>query len=97
MGIVVSDFSRCVPVSEWETGWAFRVIPVTSASGLLVSRSLRLALTGVLLCAQVHYSTRVGGCLQSGEVVVTAVATSQLVESRIQRSEQYLHHPFVVV
>ena len=21
MGIVVSDFSRCVPVSEWETGW----------------------------------------------------------------------------
>ena len=21
MGIVVSDFSQCVPVSEWETGW----------------------------------------------------------------------------
>jgi len=21
VGIVVSDFSRCVPVSEWETGW----------------------------------------------------------------------------
>ena len=21
MGIVVFDFSRCVPVSEWETGW----------------------------------------------------------------------------